>query len=134
MRPELTKAKAILAWWKKLPLWVRIPLSIVLVAALFVLIIESAMRLIRPGRSSAYAPAVGARIELQERNAEALKEAMNKADERMMEIKREVDRENSTLRATEKDIADCDSIDCVDGIIARYTKRARDRREREDND
>lgn len=132
----MTKAKAILAWWRKFPLWIRIPLSIVLIAALFVLIVESAMRLLRPSRSSAYTPAVSARIELQERNAEALKEAMNKADERMMEIKREVDRENSTLRNTEKDIADCDSIDCVDAVLAKYHKRGRDRREREreDND
>jgi len=130
----MSKAKTILAWWKKLPLWVRIPLSIVLVAALFVLIIESAMRLLRPSRSSAYAPAVSARVELQERDAEKLKEAMDKADKRTLEIKKEIDRENNTLRDTEKDIADCDSIDCVDAVLAKYHKRPRDRRDREDND
>jgi septal ring factor EnvC (AmiA/AmiB activator) len=130
----MSKAKAIYQWWKKLPLWVRIPLSIVLVAALFVLVIELALRVFRPSRSIAYTPATSARIELQERDAEALKEAMGKSDKRMLEIKKEIERENNTLRDNEKDIADCDSIDCVDGIIARYTKRARDRREREDND
>lgn len=130
----MTKAKAIFAWWKKLPLWVRIPLSIVLVAALFVLIVELALRVFRPSRSSAYAPAVSARVELQESNAEKLKEAMDKADKRYLEIKKELDRENNTLRDTEKDVADCDSIDCVDGVIAKHAKGARDRREREHND
>lgn len=118
-------ARAIYQWWKSLSVWVRIPLSIVLLVAFLALVLERIKRVVWPVELNPYKPLAETRIAEQEHNAEALQKAVLKADRQYAEIKKGMSRENDKLQDTEKDIDKCDSVECVDGVIADLRERNR---------
>lgn len=119
----MRQAKAIYAWWKKLPLWIRIPLSLVLLVALLALIVDRIVRTVWPREPDLFRPVVRARAERAERNAEKLNDAVEKADERYTEIKKELDHGTKALWDYEKAVGSANSIDAVDDLIAEQVGR-----------
>lgn len=115
----MTKAKAIYHWWKKLPIWVRVPLSLVLLVALVVFLFERGAKLIRPPAPNPYRAIVEARSAQSERSSETLRSAVDKADKKYEAIKKELSNEEE-LREFEAAVAAGTSIDRVDELIAKY--------------
>lgn len=113
-------AKAIYAWWRGLSIWIRVPLCIVLVIALLALVIEGAIRFVFPDKTNLRQPIPQTSAAEVERSSEKLQEIVDKADERLAEIKEKINDENEATRDFENRVRDADSIDAIDAVLAKY--------------
>jgi hypothetical protein len=126
----LSKAKAIYAWWKNLSIWIRVPLSIVLVIALIALVVEGAIRFVFPDKTGLRQPVPRTSAAQVDRSSEELQEITEKADERIAEIKEKINDENETTRDFENKVRDASSFDAIDAVLAKY-RNSRELRERQ---
>jgi hypothetical protein len=132
----MSKAKAIYAWWRGLSIWIRVPLSIVLVIALLALIVEGAIRFVFPDKTGLRQPVPQTSATQVERSSEMLQEVVEKADERIAEIKEKINDENETTCDFENKVRDANSFDAIDAVLAKYrnSRELRERQKRRDQD
>jgi hypothetical protein len=126
----MSKAKAIYAWWRGLSIWIRVPLSIVLVIALLALIVEGAIRFVFPDKTGLRQPVPQTSATQVEHSSEMLQEITEKADERIAEIKERINNENETTSDFESKVRDAGSFDAIDAVLAKY-RNSRELRERQ---
>ena len=120
-------AKAIYAWWKKLPLWARIPLALVLIVALVVLVVERFWRLLWPADPEALEPVISVRLAQHEAKKikGSMDDAVAKADKRYAEVKGKAQREEEQLQDFEGAVKAANSFDAGEDLISKRSGRAK---------